>query len=52
MFLYTRKIKPFSLLYDSGYAEFPTTPSKIEYDDGYRTEFLQSYLEVLYQSIQ
>jgi beta-glucosidase len=41
------------LLFDnSGYGDIPKTPSKIEYDDEDRSEFLQNYLEVLYLSVQ
>ena len=38
---------------DSGYGEVSDKiPRKIKYDDGDRSEFLQNFLEVLYQSIQ
>ena len=37
---------------DSGKGEASKIPGKIECDDDYRSEFLQNYLEVLYQSIQ
>jgi beta-glucosidase len=40
------------LFHDSGYGDIPKIPSKIEYDDDYRSEFLQNYLEVLYLSIR
>ncbi|KAM0854298.1 hypothetical protein ACQ4PT_050523 [Festuca glaucescens] len=36
----------------AGYGDIPQTPSKIEYDDDDRSEFLQNYLEVVYLSIQ
>jgi hypothetical protein len=37
---------------DSGYADEPKTPNKIEYGNDYRSEFLQDYIEVLYLSIR
>ncbi|CAM0952368.1 unnamed protein product [Alopecurus aequalis] len=40
------------MIYENGYGDVPKTPSKIEYDDSYRSEFLQNYLEVVYLSIQ
>jgi hypothetical protein len=40
------------LLDVSGKADVPKTPSKIEYDDDYRSKVLQDYLEVLYLSIR
>jgi len=37
----------------SGIGDAPVgTAGAIEYDDEFRSEFLQSYLEVLYQSIR
>ncbi|KAM0838762.1 hypothetical protein ACQ4PT_060749 [Festuca glaucescens] len=40
------------MIHENGYGDIPKIPSKIEYDDDYRSEFLQNYLEVLYLSIR
>nr|XP_051184157.1 beta-glucosidase 32-like [Lolium perenne] len=40
------------MIHENGYGDIPQTPSKIEYDDDDRSEFLQNYLEVLYLSVQ
>ncbi|KAM0854297.1 hypothetical protein ACQ4PT_050523 [Festuca glaucescens] len=40
------------MIHENGYGDIPQTPSKIEYDDDDRSEFLQNYLEVVYLSIQ
>lgn len=40
------------IIHENGDGEAPKTPSKIEYDDDYRSEVLQDYLEVLYLSIR
>ncbi|CAM0952361.1 unnamed protein product [Alopecurus aequalis] len=41
------------MIHENGYGEeSEKIPRKIEYDDDYRSEFLQNYMEVLYQSIQ
>lgn len=40
------------MIHENGFADAPKTPSKIEFDDDYRSEYLQDYLEVLYQSIR
>ncbi|CAM0952362.1 unnamed protein product [Alopecurus aequalis] len=41
------------MIHENGYGEVSDKlPRKIKYDDGDRSEFLQNFLEVLYQSIQ
>ncbi|XP_062199058.1 beta-glucosidase 32-like [Phragmites australis] len=40
------------IIHENGDGDAPDTPSAIEYDDEYRSEFLQDYLEVLYLSIR
>ncbi|XP_051188791.1 beta-glucosidase 32 isoform X3 [Lolium perenne] len=40
------------MIHENGYGDIPKIPSKIGYDDDYRSEFLQNYLEVLYLSIR
>jgi len=40
------------MIHENGYPDEPETPSKIVYDDDYRSEFLQNYIEVLDQSIR
>ncbi|CAM0952364.1 unnamed protein product [Alopecurus aequalis] len=40
------------VIHENGKEEVSKIPGKIVVDDDYRSEFLQSYLEVLYQSIQ
>ncbi|RLM86663.1 putative inactive beta-glucosidase 33 isoform X2 [Panicum miliaceum] len=41
------------VIHENGVGDAPDgTPGAIEYDDEFRSEFLQSYLEVLYQSIR
>jgi beta-glucosidase len=40
------------MIHENGDADSPETPGKIDYDDDFRSDFLQSYLEVLHLSIR
>ncbi|RCV12447.1 hypothetical protein SETIT_2G270500v2 [Setaria italica] len=40
------------VIHENGLGDSPESRGPIEYDDEYRSEFLQNYLEVLYQSIR
>ncbi|KAF0914116.1 hypothetical protein E2562_026512 [Oryza meyeriana var. granulata] len=40
------------IIHENGDGDSPETPSKIDYDDDFRSEFLQSYLQVLHMSIR
>ncbi|KAM3258829.1 hypothetical protein ACQJBY_050547 [Aegilops geniculata] len=40
------------MIHENGYSDASELPRKVEYDDDNRSEFLQDYLEVLYQSIR
>uniref|UniRef100_J3MZ44 4-hydroxy-7-methoxy-3-oxo-3,4-dihydro-2H-1,4-benzoxazin-2-yl glucosidebeta-D-glucosidase n=1 Tax=Oryza brachyantha TaxID=4533 RepID=J3MZ44_ORYBR len=43
---------PTVMIHENGDPDWPEAPGKIDYDDGFRSEFLQSYLEALYLSIR
>ncbi|XP_015696785.2 beta-glucosidase 32-like isoform X1 [Oryza brachyantha] len=40
------------MIHENGVGDSPEAAGKIDYDDGFRSEFLQSYLEALYLSIR